>query len=392
MMARQDTSTEFARQLMHEFAARTGLAPGQDAQVRYLWTDAFATCNFHWLGETSADSGLTALARHTVEQVHRHLGWHRADEGQQGWLHGPHGSASAEHPTRCGLRIGKPLPERQPGEPVDERLEWERDGQYFHYLTRWMHALDQLARATGDPQLNLWARELADTAHRAFTYTAPGGARRMVWKMSIDLSRPLVASMGHHDPLDGYITARALQATAAAMGTSADGPDLSAAVADYDAMITNGSWATTDPLGLGGLLMDAFRLEQLVRLYGLQERALLDLLLQSAVPGMGRAVPLARTPAEHRLGFRELGLSIGLSAVEHLARSQDRADFGGTANTRRLIELLMQHAGQRSAIEDFWRQPGNRNARSWTGHRDINEVMLATSLAPDGWLVLRPPS
>ena len=25
------------------------------------------------------------------------------------------------------------------GAPVDERLEWDRDGQYFHYLTKWMH-------------------------------------------------------------------------------------------------------------------------------------------------------------------------------------------------------------------------------------------------------------
>jgi hypothetical protein len=34
------------------------------------------------------------------------------------------------------LRIGKQLAERRPGERFDERLEWERDGQYFHYLTR----------------------------------------------------------------------------------------------------------------------------------------------------------------------------------------------------------------------------------------------------------------
>ncbi len=28
----------------------------------------------------------------------------------------------------------------------------------------------------------------------------------MYWKMSIDLTRPLVSSMGQHDPLDGFIT------------------------------------------------------------------------------------------------------------------------------------------------------------------------------------------
>ena len=81
------------------------------------------------------------------------------------------------HPTRGGLRIGKPLPERGADEPLDERLEWDRDGQYFHYLTKWMHALDQVARATGEPRFNVWARELADAAHRAFTYAPRGGGR-----------------------------------------------------------------------------------------------------------------------------------------------------------------------------------------------------------------------
>jgi len=31
---------------------------------------------------------------------------------------------------------GKALNERGADEPVDEHLEWNRDGQYFHYLTR----------------------------------------------------------------------------------------------------------------------------------------------------------------------------------------------------------------------------------------------------------------
>jgi hypothetical protein len=35
-----------AAQLMSEFATRTGLAPPAQDQQRYLWTDAFAVCNF----------------------------------------------------------------------------------------------------------------------------------------------------------------------------------------------------------------------------------------------------------------------------------------------------------------------------------------------------------
>ena len=41
-------------------------------------------------------------------------------------------------------------------------------------------------------------------------------------------------------------------------------------------------------------------------------------------------------------------------------------------------------------IEAFWRDPANRRSNTWTEHRDINEVMLATSLAPDGYLMLLP--
>lgn len=84
-----------------------------------------------------------------------------------------------------------------------------------------MHALDQAARRTGQARFNLWAREHAETAHRAFVSERPGrGGRRMAWKMSTDLSRPLVASTGQHDPLDGYVTCVQLRATASMLATS----------------------------------------------------------------------------------------------------------------------------------------------------------------------------
>jgi hypothetical protein len=37
-------------------------------------------------------------------------------------------------------------------------------------------------------------------------------------------------------------------------------------------------------------------------------------------------------------------------------------------------------------IEQFWNDPKNRNASTWAEHRDINEVMLATSLAPGSFI------
>jgi hypothetical protein len=39
-------------------------------------------------------------------------------------------------------------------------------------------------------------------------------------------------------------------------------------------------------------------------------------------------------------------------------------------------------------IEAFWLERPHREAGSWLAHREINMVVLATSLAPDGYLRL----
>jgi hypothetical protein len=41
------------------------------------------------------------------------------------------------------------------------------------------------------------------------------------------------------------------------------------------------------------------------------------------------------------------------------------------------------------SIEEFWLDTDNRQSASWTDHLDINTVMLASSLMPDGFLCLR---
>ena len=150
-------------------------------------------------------------------------------------------------------------------DPFDERLEWDRDGQYFHYLTKWMHALSRVSRVTEDSIYNTWAIELAKTAHAGFTYVPPsGGQKRMYWKMSIDLIYPLVPSMGLHDPLDGFITYNQLQATAARDSETSTLPDLNEEIADMANVCKGKSWATDDPLGIGGLLCDANRMAQMI--------------------------------------------------------------------------------------------------------------------------------
>ena len=210
-MTRASSELVPAKALMAAFAERTGLVSTRPPQ-RYLWTDSFAVCNYLALAGRTGEDAFVDLAVRLVDQVHQVLGRFREDDGRQGWISGLDEHEGELHPTRGGLRIGKKLPERGPDDPFDERLEWERDGQYFHYLTRWMHALDQVARATGDLRYHRWACELASTAHRAFVYGAPlSGSGRTVWKMSTDLSRPLVTSMGQHDPLDGFVTCAQLE-------------------------------------------------------------------------------------------------------------------------------------------------------------------------------------
>jgi hypothetical protein len=389
---KENTPIATARALMDEFATLTGLSPTVKLSPRrYLWTDAFAVCNFLGLSHYTRDEAYTHLALRLVDQVHTVLGRHREDDPRSGWISGLDEVEGTMHPTKGGLRIGKELNERRPDDPLDERLEWDRDGQYYHYLTKWMHALNRVSRVTGDATYNRWAIELAKTAHAGFTYVPSfGGSKRMYWKMSIELTYPLVSSMGHHDPLDGLITYHQLQETAAKESKKSPLPDLSAEIADMAAICKGKSWATDDPLGIGGLLMDAFKVGQLIASEHFKRTDLLDILLDSSLEGLvsyGRERPL-RLPAGYRLAFRELGLSIGLRAVEMLRWliTQNPSPFQKTPLLLARIDGLMQYAPLKEEIEMFWLQSGNREANTWTEHRDINMVMLATSLAPNGFL------
>jgi len=383
--------TEYATQLMFDFAERTGLTSERHKQ-RYLWTDAFAVCN--WLGLARATSGqrYTDLALACVEQVHYVLGRHRGDDPRRGWISGLDEQTGRAHPTRGGLRIGKPLPERGSRAPFDEQLEWDRDGQYFHYLTRWMHALDQAARATRQPRFNLWARELAETAHRAFTYAVPRMAgRRMVWKMSIDLSRPLVSSMGQHDPLDGLVTCAQLRATASILDSGPDGPSLERETADFATIAEGQDWATSDALGLGGLLADACRIAWLMRHGLFADAHLLDAVLAAATRGLADYARQADlyVPPGHRLAFRELGLAIGLHGVALLERELPALQrFTGAARLESRLRELEPYAALAAVIEAFWLASEHRRTQSWLEHRDINDVMLATCLLPESYLLV----
>jgi hypothetical protein len=379
---------------MESFAERTGLT-SQRPPRRYLWTDAFAVCNLLGLGRTTGEDRYVDVALHLIDQVHHVLGCFRDDDPRKGWLSGDAASEGEAHPTRGGLRIGKPLPERRAGEPIDEREEWDRDGQYFHYLTRWIHALDRVFGATGDKRYLSWAFDLARTAHRAFTQRlAREATPRMVWKMSSDLSRVLVSSMGQHDPLDGLVTCAQLQATAARAPSALGEPDLTDALLDFSAMCAGRDWLTLDPLGLGGLMTDAFRLEQVMEAGRFAGGELLENVLGRAFYGLSfyQRQPDLHRPASTRLAFRELGLAIGLHAVDLLDRriQSEPRRFSAGSEVRAQIESLARELPLGAAIQSFWLDPSHQQARTWTEHRDINEVMLATVLVPQGYLDLQP--
>ena len=374
-----------------DFARLTGLSPVSSSSQRYLWTDAFAVCNFLGIYKETGEEKFKDLALHLVAQVHSRLGRHRNDDSRTGWLSGLDEQEGSLHPTKGGLRIGKKLKERRPSEPLDERREWDRDGQYYHYLTKWMHALNSVTRVTGDFTYNRWALELARSAHAGFVTASPGGSKRMHWKMSIDLSYPLVPSMGLHDPLDGLITYTQLQATAAE-DPERTAKELSGEITDMARMCQGKDWATDDPLGIGGLLSDAFWVTQLAVKGCFTGTDLLAVLLDASLAGLlafGREDVL-RLPADYRLAFRELGLSIGLEAVERLSGFIERNEraFSKERELKLQTKALKQYEGLTEAIDRFWLEPEHQGARSWTEHQEINMVMLATSLAPDGYLTL----
>jgi hypothetical protein len=370
-----------AETLMEEFAERTGVQ-GTRPPRRYLWTDAFALCNFLALRRRTGDQRYLSLAQTLLDQVHHVLGRHRADDPRRGWISGLSEAEGERHPTIGGLRIGKRLLERPEGARFDERQEWDRDGQYFHYLTKWIRALQCMSNELGDPECNRWAVELAESAHKGFARDVfPGGPKRIVWKMSIDLSRPLVPSFGQHDPLDGLITLLELQPKQDAR----KGGDrrLANEIDELSKMCAAGRWVSEDPLSAGGLLECGYRLGRLVfendvPLRGLLERALVDAETSLRLIDRER---FSHGPAGHRLAFRELGLAIGIETIRHLQRLVASDDL-----LRKVCRRLSPHESLGEQIRAYWSGNKPRQNRTWEEHVDINSVMLATCIVPDRYL------
>jgi hypothetical protein len=176
-------------------AANSGGHHHPNGRSHYLWTDSFGVLTMISLWKATHDGKYLALSKQLVHSVHETLG--RTRDGRSR-LPG----ATDDNPMLGGLRIGK-----------TEGSGPDGDGQYHHYLTLWMFALNRLARASNEMRYNDLAISLARAIHPRFLVNTSSGTPAMVWKISMDMSRPLVFSQGNLDAVTGYVVYRLLQAT-----------------------------------------------------------------------------------------------------------------------------------------------------------------------------------
>ncbi|KAI5240305.1 hypothetical protein E4T43_06219 [Aureobasidium subglaciale] len=202
---------------------------------RHLWTDAFGVLNFITLFKETSQPHFLVLAAILVETVHDALGRTRNLSAR---LPG----ASDMSPLAGGLRIGK-----------TEASGSDGDGQYHHYLTLWMLALNRLCVATGERSYNDQAVVLAQAIHPAFVYQRDSPHPSMVWKMSMDLSHPLGRGEGNMDPINGLVVFKILQQTNGDMNLLQD------EIMDYQRIVDQKgkAYTSSDTLDLGMVLWAA---------------------------------------------------------------------------------------------------------------------------------------
>uniref|UniRef100_A0A914P600 Uncharacterized protein n=1 Tax=Panagrolaimus davidi TaxID=227884 RepID=A0A914P600_9BILA len=168
--------------------------PFKKSQPRYLWTDAFGVCNYLTLFKETKNQNFLKQASILIDEVHNILG--KSRDGSKRLS-----NSTDEHPLNGGLRIGK---------PENEGAGMSADGQYFHYITKWMFALNRMTLISKEIKYNKWGIELVQAIHWKF---CSANKQRMFWKMSIDLSKPLVNSEGGLDTYDGLTMYLILQNT-----------------------------------------------------------------------------------------------------------------------------------------------------------------------------------
>jgi len=389
---------------------------------RYLWTDAFGVLNFITLSREassssyssdttsssstssptlSASTGYLRLARRLAETVHEVLGREREREPEPP-------AFDMDSYTRIEFRERARLPGATNAAPLNGGLRIGKkdgagpdgDGMYHHYLTLWMYALDCLARATGEVKWNSLAVQLAEAIHPRFVRlrhrtrrtTGSGvGAdnenrgnededvvcESMVWKISTDMRRVLVASKGHLDDVTGYVVFRLLRDTArkfrekkkssSGAKVAASEPEddvLTEEIEQYERIMAHSDLSLSgDPLDLGmGLWIAHFDCS------ASWSREMSSQALEIARERFlaHAQKPLTAASRLHRLAFREFGACLGIKC------------YGAD------LEQLMDGV---ATVLDIWEKKmiGNEGGDgSDLDLRPISLVMYAAALIPGG--------
>lgn len=366
------TKSYQAEELTEKFLQRTGVTTeGKNREERYLWTDALAVQNLFDLYKQTGKDKYRKDAEKLIVLVHEHLGKHHPADEREGWISGLIAEKGELHPTVGGLRIGKKNPERRKDEAYHAQEEWERDGQYFHYNSKWIMALIRAGKETGEKQYYIYALELL-LASAEFIYRN-NNSYYMYWKMDTELTRPLVSSMGAHDPLDGILCAKRLKLLLPEK--AAETEQLSQ---KFEDMIAGASWTTPDPLGIGSLLLNTITASRISKEgIDLPPAAQPLKLFRESLSGLQNFQTGYRSeePATRRLAFRECGLSLGIRAV--VASKYEIREVIPE------IEDLEEYSPLAEEIEDFWLKQENRQSSTWKDHLNINTVTLAASIIAD---------
>lgn len=340
--ARAASTVGTAERILEAFAERTGLVGEGDPSARSLRVDAFAVCGFLELHRQTGQ-------RHALELAERLVLEHAGSEAERG----AGGACEAD------------------------RIEW-------------VHALTRFGGVTRRGSVLRRARELARSVAAALSAPPPLDALD-----GLPLPHEEDLRTGRIDPSATTIRARkTLRGLIAMLEVRAASrrdalPDLSDAIAELDARVDGLEWATQDEADLGSLLCAAHALTQwLARRRTVGRARLLERLLESSALGLdafARSRHLEE-PVESRAPDRELALTIGLHAIRPMSDLLDRARRHGLRRSARIASGSRAFVPLSAAIERCWLEEWSRASAWWRPRRDLNDVMLATSLAPGTYL------
>lgn len=208
-----------------------------------------------------------------------------------------------------------------------------------------MFALNRLSVACNEKAYNDQAIELAKAIHPHFVYDRDKPRPRMVWKMSMDLSHPLVPREGNLDPVNGFVVFRLLQeADAAGSGV------LKEEITDYDKIVRTKwrDYQSHDPLDLGMTLWTAHWFAGEEWADGLVRRATRDLKALWDEEYFGRSL-------RRRLAFREFGTSLGMQCAlggeEFGGKAMDITQIWEKTGIVPLPETVSKDAGYNASVD-----------------------------------------